>query len=404
MKYLILILLLSSCAHLNRPQGDINILHYNIKELDSKKIKAVGPQLKAVKEIIKDHKPNVYSINEIQYDLPSSPSKEFKTKGTNLSSFLKIIDDSWDEKTWNQSFHQANTGNHARKKKNGNYFSNFKSKSSRHYADPVNFGIFPGQYSTGLSYKFPKKSEVVITGLKWRSFNRNIKPHHYTKANGSPLPKNMELFDKDFTDVTIDVKGKSVHLIALHTVPSFHFGNKKSPNYVRNRDQLRFLEWYTTGSTDIKVTIKDITPLPKGSLWIAIGDWNTDVLSGKNPGSKVLKRFFAKTNSVFKNTIKTHEADGFSRKRWSATLDYIAYSDGLKLVDQKILTAEEGRLFLGCDKNIPHKLTPELPAHRHIVKYFDKVKKKNCFVSVNKKFFVQKQASDHFPLWASFKI
>ena len=72
----------------------------------------------------------------------------------------------------------------------------------------------------------------------------------FTGGDGLPLRSDITLFDKNFTHVILDVEGKDLHVILLHSVPAYHFGNKKSPNYARNADQLRFLEWFLTGKTD----------------------------------------------------------------------------------------------------------------------------------------------------------
>lgn len=362
----------------------------------------MSPQLNKVGEVLKDFQFNILSINEIQYDLPNVPNREYRDKGKNLRKLLHHIRPMENENYWNQTFHQANTGNDAKTTKKGNYFPSFKFKNVLKYADPLNFGIFPGQYSTGLIYNFPKVSTVVIKNLKWRTFHPKAKLSTFKTAAGRPLSKNIQLFDKNFTDTVIKVGNKEVHLIALHTVPSFHFGNKFTPNYERNADQLRFLEWYLTGSTDIKVgRYVGINPLPKNALWIAMGDFNTDI-KADNPGSAILKSLIKKTNLWVKDPSSTHEGDGYVTKRFKATLDYIFFSKGLDLVDGGIYRPEENRLFLGCKAGTKEMV--KITKGRKLVSFYDKEKKKRCFITVNEEFHVLKQASDHFPLWANFNI
>ena len=60
----------------------LNLLHYNIKELDSSKILEgiQNEQLDSAQKIIKKFPYDILSINEVQYDLPSVPNSSFKTK------------------------------------------------------------------------------------------------------------------------------------------------------------------------------------------------------------------------------------------------------------------------------------------------------------------------------------
>ena len=84
----------------------INIVHYNIKELDTSKIKASNPQLKKISEIINSKKPDLVFFNEIQYDFPGVPNNQFTSEGENLQKLNKIFNLNLN----NYSFHPANTG------------------------------------------------------------------------------------------------------------------------------------------------------------------------------------------------------------------------------------------------------------------------------------------------------
>lgn len=383
---LIISLSLIGCASLKRAYPTIKVLHYNIFELDSTKLTQSGhEQLEAVKELIREKEFNILSVNEIQFDLPQVPTQEYMTYGENLNRLLNFLSPT---KSWNTSFFQANTGNLAEKK-----------------PDPINFGLFPGQYSTGLATDFKILKRTVITDLPWRDFNPQIKLSRYRDNNGRRLPKNMPLFDKNFVDTLIEVDGRQVHLITLHTVPAYHFGKKRSPNYDRNRDQLRFLEWYLTGKTDIAIELQTheppVLPLSLGEHYIAMGDWNTDVTNLKNPGSAVLRRFKQTGRLLPSEGEITQESRGHAPDRLKMSLDYIFYSEGIELVTFEILRPKEERLFIGCgDEHLSQKDSP----HREVVKYWDPKEKKDCHLTVSKKFHNAKNASDHFPLYATFNF
>lgn len=396
---IVTLFLVSGCGSFSN-KAPIRIVHYNIKELDSTKINKPNTQLKYVKNVLSDLDYNILSLNEVQYDIPGVPNYKYKTRGENLRNLGNYLNS--DMKDWSFSFHPANTGALARKKKDGSFYSDFKTKSAHNYADKVNYGIFPGQYSTGALFDFKKTYEVLVKDLKWRDFNKSINISRYKQADGKPLPKDMELFDKTFSDVTINIRGREVHLILLHTVPAYHFGNKKSPNYKRNADQLRFLEWYLTGKTDFPVELEHVKPLPPGTPFIAIGDWNTDITNRKNKGSQVLRRLFKKFTPWMEKPGRTNETPGFAKKRLKLTLDYIMVSDHFEILKAGVVSPPEERMFMGCNKS--QAKFKNIPEDRKLTFWTDRKKKKKCFVGVSKKFFEVKQASDHFPIYADLKF
>lgn len=395
------LLFLQGCSHFLKNNHEINIVHYNIFELDSKKISDPNnEQVLAVKEILNEQKINILSINEIQFDRPQTPLPHLMTYGQNMLLLTKGLTKDDDKADWSFSFFQANTGNKAKKFK-GSYLvpNDSRVKNVRKYADPVNYGLFPGQYSTALATTYPVKRKVVINDLPWISFNPKANLKKYRDAKGKRLPKNMPLFDKNFVDTVVDIQGKEVHLITLHTVPAYHFGNKASPNYQRNADQLKFLEWYLTGKTTNMVELPaNYGPLPEGSYYIAMGDWNTERENSKNPGAHVLNRF-ASTGRLFPKEGITHESRGFGNHRLKMLLDYLFYSPNLELKEAKILRPEEKRLFLGCG---PNTLAQKNEEGRVSVPFQEKGK--TCHVTIDSKFYRQKMASDHFPIAATLRF
>ena len=405
---IILVLLgMSSCSLLKdrNANNTLRVLHYNIFELDSAKISSVSgnpdSQLLNVKKILAPYDFHLLSVNEIQYDWPGVPYPSFKTQGANLSTFTQWLRP---DKGWDFHFAKANTGEKAKKIAAKSYATS-DDRGARFYADPNNYGLFPGQYSTGLASRYPVKKKIVLADLPWREFNPKASLHKYRNGAKQKLPKDIALFDKVFMDTVIEVNHKLVHVITFHTVPAFHFGNKRSPNYQRNLDQLRFLEWYLTGKSDIptKDSYAGIKPLNKSDIFIAMGDWNTDINNKKNPGSQVLLRF-QQTGRLFPSHSPTWESPGYNPDRMSMRLDYIFYSEDLKIHNARVLKPEENRVLLGCDKkSLLHANAGKEDKAREIVSYKNK-RDETCRVSINKAFKRVKDASDHFPLWVEFKF
>lgn len=365
-----------SCSSNQTRENEIKLVHWNIKELDNTKLRKKNDQLTSVKNILTKLDFDSLSINEIQYDL----------RGDNMELLLSQLKE--DTSEFAVSFAKANTGNKA-KKINGKYTKDRKN------ADPVNYGLFPGQYSTGFASKHPIKEERIISDLTWKEFNPAIDLSKYKATNGKPLPKDMELFDKSFTHLVIEAAEKDVHIILLHAVPSYHFGNRSTPNYERNRDQLRFLEWYVTGATNFNVKMpkryENLRPIHQDDRVIVMGDLNTSIYAN-NPGSVVLRRLFNHLSPWLKNPGATNERQTFASNRNPLTLDYIAYR-GLKLIDAGIYNPET----LVDKTNVFCTPPNELP--KYMTRGLDK--RVTC---IDDDAIELKKASDHFPIWATFKL
>ncbi len=384
MKTLLLCSLLSFIACANT----IKIVHYNIKEMDSTKIqkglRGENEQLNFAKNIVKNLNPDILSLNEIQFDFPNIPTKDFKSKGKNVHYLAEIFDMSFES----TAFFPANTGMLSRAK-NGKYILHPTQEDREKYADLVNFGMFPGQYSMAGIFKYPLIEVKNFKRLPWRVFNRKIDLTPYADANGKPLPKNMSLFDKNFTVATLNIEGKEVHIVLFHTVPAFGFGNPKTPNFERNRDQIQFLKWYLTAKK-MKFGIQPIG----GKTFIAMGDWNVDPES-KNPGAKVLKSLLKTHQPWIKDKVITYRGSSFNPGGWTAQLDYILFSKDITVKAAGVYDPDSNYKDLGCKTTTP----TEIPAGMVLVQ-----RTKTCKALVSKEYFELISASDHLPLWAEIEL
>lgn len=390
MKYLIpLLLLTASCSTFSKKENTFKLVHWNIKELNTKQIAKNNDQIRAVENILSGIEFDVLSVQEIQFDLPNVPNKYFHSEGKNAENLLKLLGkDPMDHAI---SFYPSNTGMKAYKSKDG--YESVMNRQTRKLADQNNFGLFPAQYSTALISSLPIKEETVIKDLKWVDFNKAIKLSKFKKDNGDKYKNDLQLFDKGFSDVIVELDGKEFHIITLHAVPAYHFGNNKSPNYERNRDQLRFLEWYLTGGTDITVNLpkefSHIKPLDKNDRFIAVGDWNTSIYDN-NEGSVVLRRLFQSIKLWIEKPSHTHEQEHFGKERLKLTLDYIAYR-GVELLDSGIYYPDENNGVCIKYADIPNRMKARK----------EKIDNEKC---INEKSVELKSASDHFPIWAEFKV
>lgn len=396
MKILSLIFLLGAISMQNAQSKILRVLHYNIKELDSYKIQHNDPQLAYVQKVMNTKSFDLLSINEVQYDIKNVPSKKFKTTGRNLQKIKKLLNL---KHLPFESFHPANTGEMARTKPDGTYYIDPNSPEARTFADQLNFGVMPGQYSTGAMSKYPIVKEVIIKDLLWKEFNPALDLSPFKTAEGESFPDDMKLFDKNFSDITLKIDNKEVHIILLHTVPSYHFGNTKSINMYRNAQQLKFLEWYLTGNTDFKVNLERIKPLKKTDRFLAMGDFNVGFNAENSQGATVLNRLFNKTSPWIKPDKMnfTNESSHFGPNPTRLMLDYIITSKNIKSVQGEIMHPNFERDELGCeDANEAKK------DNFKIVEYTSD--NKTCRVAIHQDYFHFKKASDHYPLYGEFEI
>ena len=409
MKYF---LLLSFLASVSFAQADttINLVHYNIRELDVSKIRAGtrNEQVKQASRILKKFPADIVSINEIHYDLPGIPNADFKTKGKNIKSLGRLFLRNY--RKFRFSFHESNMGENAKKKPDGTYELNPRAPGARKLTDPVNFGIFPGQYSTGAITKYKVLNRKVLSSLRWKSFRPSLDVSPYRDLVGNKFNvKTLELFNNDFTDWTVLIDGQKVHLIFLHTIPAFNFGDPKSINELRNADQISFLEWYLSGSTGFAVPSnlnengKAIQPLPPGSSFIAMGDWNVDITDTAKPGALILKRLLQKFTPVLgMGRTLTYESGTYAPKPYSAQLDYVLVSKNIDVVRAQVYAPDPARKELGCGL----AKIPSPTNSRRVVKSYknSQAETQKCWVEVSLAYAQAKTASDHFPVVARLKL
>jgi len=381
----------------------LKVLHYNIKELDSQKIKQNDAQLAFVQKILNKKSIDILSLNEIQYDQENIPDSSYKTNGRNIEKLRKLFNL---PHLTSISFHPANTGENAKTKEDGTYFINPNSPQAREYADQLNFGTMPGQYSTAGLFRYKVIKEKIIKDLSWKSFNPTADFSKFKMANGDPFPDDMKLFDKNFSDISLDVEGKVVHIILLHTVPSYHFGNKFSINMYRNAEQLKFLEWYLTGNTDRKIQLKDITPLKKTDSFIAMGDFNVDVKDSNALGGIVLQRLFGKLKPwiPIKKMSFTNSGSTFNPNNNKLLLDYIITSKNIKVIHGEIMHPDFEWTDLGCATQADNDNKIQDKKSKDYIKVDYQNNNQTCYAYILKDYYYYIKASDHYPLYGEFEI
>lgn len=392
-------------------ESTFRLLHYCVTNLDSAKIRESSAQLDSIRNVIKRYDFDILSLNGIQYDFVGVPNASFCTEGKNLGALLA----KWGLTHLTEFFTPSNIGATAKPGPTGQYFRDAGEPGALSYVDDVNFGTMPGQLSTGVATKYMVVDKKVFTRLLWKDFNRDLDLRPFRSSTGNAYSEQVYLFDKSFSDVTLRVGHRYLHLILLHPTPSYHFGNPLSINELRNAEQLKFLEWYVSGATDRDVQLPGITPLTPDDYFIVVGDLNTDVNNTSCQGSVVLRRLLNKFTPWMKidETSFTNEAPHFGPRPLRLTLDYMIASTNIEIVNGGVLYPDLARCELGC--TAPPYDPPEgknLVAYglneanlvgeaRQTLRHEDGGRH---YALVDSDYVLFKQASHHYPIFGEYRF
>ena len=399
----------------------LRYVHYNIKELDSQKLRDETEQALSAAQILSELAPDFVSINEIQYDMKDVPTIAFKSEGKNLDKLLRLSGIGED---WDQNFYPANTGARAQKDENGDFSAN---RGNMGLVDSVNFGFFPGQYSTGFASRFSIESKLNINMLTWKDWDPSVDLSEYDIGGVSETT--YELFDKSFNVSKVKIGGHLVQFVTFHTVPAYRFGNSKSPNIERNKAQLEFLSWYLIGECDsrsesiVKSCRTKIRPLSKGERFIVAGDLNVD-LSSENPGAFVLKSLLADSrvhdrvsliadgNLLLEEQFPaegTYFRSGIDYSNQVMQLDYFIVSSNIKIdrleTHLPVAQLEKPACFEDYSEAFELVSSRSLEKNGNEYEVFERYNpKEHCVLGASPEYMRLRKASDHLPLILEFSL
>lgn len=157
--------------------------------------------------------------------------------------------------------------------------------------DAWGFGHFPGQYGMLLLSHHPLRGEQArtFTAFRWAALPGARAP---LRADGTPFyPVNMwrmlRLSSKSHWDVTADINGRALHLLAFHPTPPV-FDGPEDRNGLRNFDEIRFWREYTRPDGGAFIVDDGGTAggIAAGEAFVIAGDFNADPWDGDaTPGA-----------------------------------------------------------------------------------------------------------------------
>lgn len=221
--------------------------HFNVRDLNAGKLREPDhPQVLAVSAIIKNVRPDVLSINEIEAG--QEAPRLF------IENFLQRGDD-----PLHYPYYYIGTTNSG------------VSTGLPQPFDLRGFGLFEGQYGIAVFSRFPILTDVVksFEAFLWRDLPKEVS---FLGDMAVEIHEGFPLFSTNLLDMPLRIDGRTVHAIILHaTVPA-----KGPVNKERNADQLSFLNEYISGRA-----LPGIEPLTAGEPFVVMGDMNADPEKGE---------------------------------------------------------------------------------------------------------------------------
>ncbi|MDA8168795.1 MAG: endonuclease/exonuclease/phosphatase family protein [Nitrospiraceae bacterium] len=295
--------------------------HFNIKDLTIAKLRnPEQPQAMAAARIIRELRPDVLSINEMESNgnAPDLFADNFLQKGGDGIVYPY------------RYAGQTNSG---------------IPTGYDHPFDYRGFGLFEGQYGIALFSRFP----IDYGGIKnlkdfpWKGFSSFSSSGSYLGNRAVFVPEGFPLFSTAFLSVPVRAGERTIHVVLLHaTIPLRGWLNKE-----RNADQIKFMDDYIS-----RRPLPGAEPLPPGPF-VAMGDFNSDFFKGEGVKLSILN-LLVNRDVRFRDGIGDTFLEGGGREKpvlrkkglLSLRLDYILPSRDFRVLKAGIYKPEDEDGFL----------------------------------------------------------
>ena len=314
------------------------------------------PQAAKIAEILRAVSPDVFLLNEIDYD---ERSAEVFLNRYLASQERQDSQEPTEQPPWKYFFAgPVNTGVDSGLDLDGN-------GKLHEPNDAWGFGTYPGQYGMAVFSRHEIQKEAIRTfqNFRWSQMPGALRPMRSnpgSTALESYYPDTvwdqLRLSSKSHWDVPILIGGKTLHLIASHPTPPV-FDGPEDRNGCRNHDEIRLLMDYVAGDSSGAYVVDDTGrtgPLATDASFVIAGDLNSDPIDGdgraeairkllehprlaKSPAPKSLGGVEASENS--KGANLKHQADPATdtgdfndRNPGNLRIDFVLPSANLKVL------------------------------------------------------------------------
>ena len=337
----------------------------NVSEETLKKaLKSDHQQIRNIAEIIQRVNPDIILLNEFDYlDDNNEALKIFINNYLNKSQH--------GQKTVNYPyFYQGpvNTGVNSGLDLDGD---GIKGKLP---GDGYGYGHFPGHFGMALLSKYPIDVANIRTfqHFKWHDMPNALMP--IDPATNKPwysqaVWHKLRLSSKSHWDIPVEVKGKTIHILASHPTPPV-FDGPEDRNGKRNHDEIRF--WHDYISPELASYIYDDNGHKGGikaeQAFVMLGDFNATTVDGnaiKASIASLLNNVKIQDAMPQSQAGKLHKPDNINAKHhtsnWGMRVDYVLASVlGLTINNSGVFwpleTQESYRLIQDRKASSDHRL------------------------------------------------
>lgn len=258
---------------------EVRIALFNIRELSAAKIAEVdadgagtNPQLRAAAEIIKEIRPDILVLNEVDHDYDAVGQPLTAAARAFAVAYLATGDNPID---YLYAYAEPNnTGMLSGVDLNGDgLVAGVEHQGSReHGDDSFGFGLYPGQYSMAVLSLHPLISGESRTfqNLRWRDQPGNHMPEGFYSEEAVAV---LRLSSKSHQDVPVAIDGQRLRLFLSHPTPPV-FDGDEDHNGRRNFDEIMFWRQYIDGEPGLVDDGGGRGGYQAGVPFVIVGDLN----------------------------------------------------------------------------------------------------------------------------------
>lgn len=235
------------------------------------------PQVWKVASIIRTVRPDILLLNEFDYD-PADPDAAPRLFNDRYLGSARNGLEPWTFKHWFVA--PVNTGVPSGQDLNGD------GEADKGPGDAFGFGRHPGHFGMVVFSRHPIARDQVRTFQKfrWSAMPGALRPPDYYSDEAWNA---LRLSSKSHWDLTVDVEGDVVHILASHPTPPV-FDGEEDRNGRRNHDEIRMWADYVSGRGDYLVDDFGVRGgLGEGDLFVIVGDQNADPSDGDSHGRAI---------------------------------------------------------------------------------------------------------------------
>ncbi|MFP4622945.1 MAG: endonuclease/exonuclease/phosphatase family protein [Gemmatimonadota bacterium] len=263
----------------------LRVAQFNIWELSQEKVddvdargRGVHEQLVAAAEVLKEVRPDVILINEI--DIRQDGAGPLEGTWTDFQErYLAAGEDAL--RYEHVVAPPVNTGVLSGEDLNNDgVVATAADRGTRtHGDDSFGYGEYPGQYGMVLASRHPLDTAAVRTFRKflWRDMPGNRMPPGWYSAEAEAV---FRLSSKTHVVVPLRVAGRTIQLVGAHPTP-MGFDGAEDRNGRRNGDEVRMIVDLIDGA-DYLVDDEGVRGgLPAGASFVVLGDLNASPHGGE---------------------------------------------------------------------------------------------------------------------------